>query len=159
SPTTTTSSPTTTTSSPTTTTSSPTTTTSTTTTNSDSAFKCYSCGNFRNNVKNEECKTYTNVTTECPQSECWIYRNETDGTVTYARGCRSTDRNLADFKCSDYTTEVCIAVSSTKLCSQCCTSNKCNTGDLTGSRSSASTSFSGLFLVVAVATIVVSLTE
>ncbi|KAI0225916.1 hypothetical protein LSAT2_023345, partial [Lamellibrachia satsuma] len=87
-----------------------------------------------------------------------IYMYETDGTVTYARGCRSTDRNLADFKCSDYTTGACNAISSTTLCSQCCTSNKCNTGDLTGSRSSASSSFSRLFLAVAAATVGVSLT-
>ena len=45
-----------------------------------------------------------------------LYGYEKDGIATYARGCRSTDVMVADFRCSDYATGTCNEISSTKVC-------------------------------------------
>ncbi|KAI0237947.1 hypothetical protein LSAT2_011442, partial [Lamellibrachia satsuma] len=127
------------------------------TTDSNSGLTCYSCGNYSDNMM-AECKPTGNKT-DCPDNECWIYRNEKDGAFTYARGCRSTDDKAKSFQCSGYKSKLCKTVDSVTLCAQCCTEEKCNTGDLVDIKSSAPTSFSGLFLAVAAATVVVSLTK
>ncbi|KAI0238789.1 hypothetical protein LSAT2_010450 [Lamellibrachia satsuma] len=104
------------------------------TTEESSPMQCYVCGQYDGDMKPEsECgESKTTYNKEgCPSgSDCWIYKETVDNTVTYARGCYNAT------ECSEHTDEKCATANNKELCKKCCTTNLCNSGKLTLSNDS-----------------------
>ncbi|KAI0238530.1 hypothetical protein LSAT2_010745 [Lamellibrachia satsuma] len=100
------------------------------TTTAHTTLLCYACGSYKNDMR-QNCESANFGTTVC--NECWVYRQDWDGTmVTYARGCQSAESNVASDNCDDFSSESCSTVGRHTLCRQCCKSDRCNNGKLTG---------------------------
>ncbi|KAK2180308.1 hypothetical protein NP493_451g02001 [Ridgeia piscesae] len=85
---------------------------------------CHSCGYYSGGMKTECEEASRDKVQVC--KECWMYRRESHGSTTYARGCKSLSSLVKSDNCDEYTTESCSTVDGTTLCRKCCKSDRCN---------------------------------
>ncbi|CAD5111533.1 DgyrCDS836 [Dimorphilus gyrociliatus] len=94
------------------------------------ARKCFECkgnqadcGNDISSTKNSTDKVKV---IDCGIGDCWAYRTEISGTITFARGCSNETCTSANEN------ENCKTVNGKKECVQCCRGERCNTWALDG---------------------------
>ncbi|CAD5126277.1 DgyrCDS14434 [Dimorphilus gyrociliatus] len=98
--------------------------------NRECARKCFECkgnkadcGNDLSGIQNSTDKVKV---IDCGIGDCWAYRTEVSGTITFARGCSNKTCTLSNEN------ENCKTIEGNKECKKCCKGEKCNTWALDG---------------------------
>ncbi|CAD5111530.1 DgyrCDS833 [Dimorphilus gyrociliatus] len=112
------------------------------------ARKCFECkgnqadcGNDISSTKNSTNKVKV---IDCGIGDCWAYRTEVSGTITFARGCSNETCT------SSNENENCKTVQGKKECVQCCRGERCNTWALDGKAGVAGLVSSTLLIVLCI---------
>lgn len=110
------------------------------------AEKCYECSGNEADCGRDISVVLNNTEKikiiDCGMGDCWSYRMEDNGAVSFKRKC-------AYEKCtSTNQDEVCKAISGKRECKRCCTNEKCNVWKLNGQASYISRNF--FFFIVLV---------
>ncbi|CAD5126402.1 DgyrCDS14539 [Dimorphilus gyrociliatus] len=112
------------------------------------AQKCFQCKGNKADCGRDLSKFNDTITdtaiqiVDCSSGDCWAYRQEKSGIVTYVRECSHRTCTLAAQN------ENCQTVEDKKECEKCCKGDKCNTWELDGKAGVGKIAFVDYFIIV-----------